>query len=422
MLHASVVPLLTFLVGCAGSGGPAAGKSTGAMTAQEATTMAAEVSKTVEELRGLKFKRPVPVKVVDDATARVHFKARAEKYWPEARVKIDQKVYAQLGLLPPGTDILKTLLDMLEEQAGGYYDPDSDTFYVLGDMPRSMAPLIMAHELTHALDDQHFDIDGLLGKVENDDDRQTALGSVVEGSGTLVMSVYSLREIGAGRMTLDSLMEFQQTEAGRAEKLKNAPVLLQRSLVAPYVLGQSFLLRGQLMGMMAGVKGEDLDRAFRDPPASCEQILHPEKYWDADDRDAPKPVPLRDLSAALGRGWTLAARGTIGELVLAILVGADRLNLQGMELAMASAWTNAAASGWGGDLYHHYVNGDQAVTVLATVWDSPADAQEFETGLRPVEERRSWRRGPAVVLVAGAGEQGEALGQAALQSLAAGNR
>jgi hypothetical protein len=419
MLQPGLVPFLTLLAGAAvasGDGGPAS-KSTAALTAQEAAAMAAEISKTVEELRGLKFKRPVPVKVVDDATARVHFKNRAAKYWPEARVRIEQKVYAQLGLLPPGTDILSTLLDMLEEQAGGYYDPETDTFYVLGDMPRTMAPLIMAHELTHALDDQHFDIDGLLSKVQTDDDRQTALGSVVEGSGTLVMSVYSLREIGSGRLTFAALQDFQQSEAGRAERLKKAPILLQRSLVAPYVLGQAFLLRGRLLGMMAGVKAEDLDQAFREPPVSCEQILHPEKYWEASDRDAPKPVPLPDLSAVLGKGWTQAARGTLGELMLAILVGADQLNLQGMEMAMAASWTNAAASGWGGDLYQHYVNGERGVTVLGTVWDSPKDAQEFEAALRPVDGRKAARRGAAVVLVAGAGDRTEAVAAAALDAL-----
>lgn len=397
----------------------AQGPAGSTLTVEQASAMVAEIGKTVEELRGQKFKRHVPVKVVDDAAARAHFRARLGKLWPEAQMRFEQKVYSHLGLLPPGSDILGTLLDMLEEQAWGYYDPDTDTFYVLDDMPRGMAPMIMAHELTHALDDQHFGIDQMLEKAQGDDDRQSAMSAVVEGSGTLVMSVFLIREIGAGRLKPEALLEFEKTEAGRAERLKQAPPLLQRSLVAPYILGQAFLLRGNPMGMIAGIQPQDVDRAFREPPTSGEQILHPEKYWDAAKKDPPRAMTLPELSSALGGGWSLVAEGTLGEIVLAILVGVDRLNLQSVEIANPASWTNEAASGWGGDLYHHYVNGPKSVTILATLWDTEHDAEEFEKGLRPVEGRQAWRRGEAVVLAGGdAADRAAAVATAALDAIA----
>ena len=126
------------------------------LTGAQATAMVEELIPRVEEIRGLKFEKPVPVKVVDDAVARDHFKARMKKYWPEAEVRAEETAYAQFGLLPAGTDLEAILFSVLEEQVGGYYDPGSDTFFVLGDMPRSLAPILMVHELTHALDDQHL--------------------------------------------------------------------------------------------------------------------------------------------------------------------------------------------------------------------------------------------------------------------------
>ncbi|MEK7798803.1 MAG: hypothetical protein AAB297_03150, partial [Acidobacteriota bacterium] len=118
----------------------------------------------------------------------------------------------------------------------GYYDPGRDAFFVLGDMPRSIASFIVAHELTHALDDQYFDIDGMLEKTGGDDGRAGGVAAVVEGSGTLVMTIYIVQEIGSGRLTSDAAREYQESEVGQAKRLKATPQIVQRLLVGPYVL------------------------------------------------------------------------------------------------------------------------------------------------------------------------------------------
>jgi hypothetical protein len=76
----------------------------------------------------------VPVKVVDDAKARAYALARFKRMTPDAKIAADTKAYQLLGLVPPGTDILATMLDVLEEQAGGFYDPQTKSFYLLDDM------------------------------------------------------------------------------------------------------------------------------------------------------------------------------------------------------------------------------------------------------------------------------------------------
>lgn len=388
------------------------------ITLDEAVELTRTVAPRVEEIRGLKFKRPVAVKVVDDKVAREHFKARIVKEYPEAKLRADERAYAQLGLIPAGSQLLAAFLDILEEQAGGYYDPETDTFYVLDDMPKGVGPILVAHELTHALDDQHYGIDGMLYAVKEDDDRASAVGAVVEGSGTVVMSAFLMQEMQAGRLGPAALAEVQKTEAGQGAKLAAALPFLRRSLLSSYVLGFPFLLRGDLT-KLTSVNPADLNRAFEKPPTSSEQILHPEKYWDAAKADAPVTVVLPDLARLLGPGWSLGGHGTLGELNLALLTEAPTPNGDSPDAVVAAAWTNEAAAGIGGDAYQHYSNGAKGETVLATLWDTEKDAGEFEKALRPLSGRRAFRRGAAVVVVAGdAPERAEALASAVLAGIA----
>jgi hypothetical protein len=397
---------------------PAASKP--ALGEEEARALAHSVMASVEEIRGLKFKRPVAVKLVNDAEARRHFQKRLETFWPPQQVALEQKAQVQLGLLPPGTDVVASLLDLLEEQAGGYYDPSSDTFFILTDMPKAAAPILFAHELTHALDDQHYDLDTRLRDAQENDDRGTAVGAVIEGSGMLVMTAYMTQEMLAGRLGPDALLELRESEAGQAEKLGAAPPLLQRLLLAPYLLGNTFLTRGHPESILHGVEAADVNRAFEHPPASSEQLLHPEKYWDAAERDEPRTVTLPDLSSRLGGGWQRRLSGTFGELTLAVLAGAPSIDPRSLEAGLADRWTNDGASGWGGDRFDFYEGPRGTASVLATVWDTPQDAAEFETSLVPAAPKVRKRKGDVVVLVAASeGVDASALAQAALDAVGA---
>jgi hypothetical protein len=390
----------------------------GVLSKEEAAALAAEVAPVVEEIRGAKFAHAVPVEIVDDQAARAHFKNRLQEHWPEEARRAEETVDAHLGLIPPKTDLAEEVFDVLEEQAGGYYDPDRDTFFVLGDMPRAAAPIIVAHELTHALDDQRFGIDRLLAEAEKDDDRSGALEAVVEGSGTVVMTVFIHRQIVAGKLDPKSLLAFQESEVGKAERLKASPLFVQRSLIAPYILGMAFLLRGELIRIQTGgITPSDLDRAFSDPPRSTEQILHPEKYWDPAKRDLPRGVSLPDLSSELGSGWARSGEGNLGELTLGLLTGLDPGDPTSPDRAL-ERWTNAASTGWGGDRWNLYRSGEKAVTVLATSWDTDKDAREFEAGLTLPPGTTVRRKGETVVVVAGdAGDRAKKIADRALSGV-----
>jgi hypothetical protein len=368
------------------------------LTQPEAEAAVAAALPDLEAIRGLTFKQKVPVKVVDDAKARAYALARFKRMTPEAKIAADTKAYQLLGLVPPGTDILKTMLDVLEEQAGGFYDPQTKSFYLLDDMPRMMTGPLTTHEMTHALEDQYYDIDGRIEKVLDDDDAAFAVAALAEGSASLTMGVAIAKLDAAEREKM------ADSEAGRAEKLDAMPGVLRRQLLGPYILGALFLARGDLASLGGGYPQADAKAAWDKMPRSSEQILHPEKYWDPAKRDEPVKVTVPDPSKVLGEGWTHAGGGVLGELTLGGLVGALAPTAQDQEaMVRASRWTNAAATGWGGDRYELWTKGKAAVVLLLTTWDTPNDATEFEAALHAISPKLDARRSGAMVgIVAGA--------------------
>jgi hypothetical protein len=211
------------------------------------------------------------------------------------------------------------------------------------------------------------------------------------------------RKMFSGEIDAAELQTFYESELERAAVLDLLPPVFQRQLIAPYMVGSSFLVRGDPLSLLGkGFPASDVDRAYREPPASSEQILHPEKYWDPASRDEPESVTLRDAGARLGRRWRLAASGVLGEMTLGVLVGAPTpLRPSDPEAQRGASWTNEAASGWGGDRWELWQRDRSAVLLLNTVWDSPEDAREFVGALPTREGLRSRRAGDRVAIVAG---------------------
>lgn len=372
------------------------------LDAEQARGLVEKIVPQVEELRGLSFTRSVPVELIDDDQARAHLLRRLGEFQSEVEILAVERAYKLLGLLPPEIDIVEAYLGALGEQAGGFYDPTSGSFYVLSDMPAIIGPMIVAHELTHALEDQHFDLDARLRGALQDDDRIFALASVHEGSATLLMTVHMTGEAMQGRIDPLEIQAWAAAEAEKAELLGALPPLMRRQLVGPYVLGLAFVTQGSLLSAVGSdFPAERVDGIYRDGPVSSEQILHPERYWEVDSRDEPRTVRLVRAGRALGARWEMAGGGVLGELSLGLLVGAPTpVDFDSLDIHSADAWTNEAATGWDGDRWELWVRGEQAVVLLGTVWDSRADAEEFaaalpETGLR-------WKRnGDRVAIVAG---------------------
>jgi len=353
----------------------------------------------VERLRGLEFKEQVPVSVVNDDQAMAQHMRRLEEFGELDDIEFAVTVMKVLGMANPDDDVMALLMDALREQIGGYYDPKEGRFYLLDDMPAAAVDILTAHELTHALEDQYYELDALLQSEEANDDEIFARGSVTEGSATLLMTIFSVEHAFDQSLSEDDLVALAGVGQEAIERL---PKVLLRQMMAPYIVGMSFVQRGNTMGWMAtGYPVDDVDRVYRKPPVSSEQILHPEKYWDEDQRDDPVPVSLGRAGASLGRGWTRVNDGVLGEINLAVLVGAETPSPADPGGALGSAWTNRAAAGWGGDRYELWTRGNKSVVLLSTTWDSERDAEQFAEALGKGAAAGSRLAGRNVALVYG---------------------
>jgi hypothetical protein len=390
---------------------PSVSRRSARLTPAEAEALVREVSAKVEKIRGMKFKTPVAMKIISGADARADFKAKIP-VGAAQDARHTQNAYIHLGLVPPGTDLVTGYLDLAEQGLAGYYEPGSRTFYLLDHVSAEEAEGVMAHELTHALEDQHYDLAALSKRAGGNGDHSTAITAVIEGSAMAVMLAYLGREKGGER----AAAELQKTEAKRTERLKVAPTFTQRTLLLPYLLGFSFLLQGKPWEFYlgGGVKAADIDEAYVHTPYSTRQIIHPEQYWVGRARYQQQRLTLPDLSGVIGPGWSKAAEGSIGELGLAVLTG-SRQPIEVPWALLPSRWTNEAAVGAVGDVYHHYVSGDRKVTVLLTRWETELDANQFAKALLS-KRQFFYRYGVNFLVIAGdVGDRAESVGIAALQ-------
>jgi hypothetical protein len=162
------------------------------------------------------------------------------------------------------------------------------------------------------------------------------------------------------------------------EALEDALPFFWKPLLGVYMRGAAFLNRttSVMKGQMSMPALADFQTAFDAPPRSSEQVLHPEKYWDEDERDEPVAITL-DRSNL--EGWEVLHEDTFGEFMWGLVLEPveDRTGIQGQLAVLATKYTYRASEGWGGDRFALLGRGEAKVLVCETVWDSAKDAQEF---------------------------------------------
>jgi hypothetical protein len=336
------------------------------------------IEDVVARLRGLKPSRDVELRFMDQVELHRYFTESFDRDYTPAERARDQKLLVLLGLLGPDQDLTAIMLNLLAEQVIGFYDEDTRRMYLIGEVaqPTPASKVTFAHEFTHALQDEYYGLKALNPPNSDDDDRSSAVQALVEGDATLVMLLYARNELSP-----EERREYARSQsAGESSALDQAPLVLRTELLFPYTDGLRFVQTLHRQGGFSAV-----DTAFRGPPQSTEQVLHPEKYTA---QEAPVSVPLPDLPAVLGEGWVQSAANTLGELDLRILV----------EQFTDHATADRAAAGWGGD---HYAlledSAGRSALALRTTWDSSQDAWEFFQAYRQAARNRY---GPQARLVA----------------------
>jgi hypothetical protein len=358
----------------------------------ELEKVAQQVQADIEKLRETKFPQPVPVKLASKATLVEYLKKRQAIESSPEHDRFREECAKLLGLIPKDLDLESAMQSFLESQVAGFYDPPTKTFYIMDGFDAELGRLIMSHELVHALDDQLYDLDGTAKRLGNDTDPTQAFWSVCEGSGTVTMTQWMTSHMAG--LDPKALMEFQKLSSAGME---NLPPYVWKPALAAYTCGMTFLQKAVPKKPRATDKVDpaapppptylkQLERAFREPPRSCEQVLHPEKYWNADAQDEPRAIEF--VTEKLPDGWKVLGEDTLGELALDLLTtpvgerkGIDPDNL----FALATlTYTNQAATGWGGDRLLLLGRGEARVLQLVTVWDSEKDANEFDAALQPI--------------------------------------
>lgn len=317
----------------------------------------------VEELRSLQPLRPVERALMTQEQLRQRILQDFEEESSPEEIRDYTLTLAAFDLVDPDIEMYDLLVRLYTEQIAGFYDPETEQIYVIagaGPMGQ-LERLTYAHEFTHALQDQHFDLEalGLRDDADEvyDDEYLNAIQALVEGDASLT----ERRFMDAYYSADDMATLLQESMEVDTAVLDSAPDVLRESLFFPYHYGEIFVRALYDEGGQAAV-----DAAFANPPLSTEHILHPERYQAG---DMPQIVSLPPLTDTLGAGWRLVYEEVWGEF-------STRYYLA-QQIPQADAET--AAEGWGGDRYAvHYRESDGAfVLAWRIVWDTPADAEEF---------------------------------------------
>ena len=376
-MHRSIalgLPLAALLCSFAAPQDETGGVVSDEITQEELDELVSGIQVQIEELRGQVFKHPVPASVIDRAGFLAFAKKElAEDTTPE-ELAADEQVAKLFGLVPPDMDLMAQSLELLEEQVGGFYDPEKDEFFLMSSFTGGLAKIILAHELTHALDDQYQDLDAEMKARRANRDAAFAYQAVVEGSATVLMNRWTMQHLGDL-----SMKDLAASGDMGMEVMGRTPPFVWKPLLGSYMKGAAFLNRTESVktGNMGAPPLEDVQRAFAEPPLSSEQVLHPEKYWDPEKRD--DPIAIRFHGDGLAAGWTVLGEDTMGEMGLAMVVEPlkKRKGLKGQLGALFAQYTNRAAEGWGGDRYVLLGKGGARVLCSVSTWDSEKEAKEF---------------------------------------------
>ncbi len=354
-----------------------------------------DLERELADLRGLAFTRPVPFAAQSRAQFRAKVRDELTREMPAPRAAGLSRAYASLGFVPPGFDLSHALEEAFTSEVLAYYEPETREFRVIGDEPVGPhskgkgSTEVLAHELVHALQDQHFDLQRFGADHDDtvDEDQKLARRFVVEGEATFLMMAHGLARAGKQRglgswsvaglrvwtrmlSAMDLLDAAATVRLGREadglsaddraalSAVTNLPPIVTVGMFDPYFKGAEMISEVWASGGWPAV-----DALYRRPPESTEQALHPAEKLIAH-RDRPVKVWMESQTASL------KARAMVSEVI-------GELGWRTYFKTWHLDGADDAAAGWGGDRYWSWSLGDRTVTITATTWDTPADAERF---------------------------------------------
>ena len=334
---------------------------------QTAIEQAAALAPEIEQAVGLRFR--TPPRIERRSRADVHGFVAATLARPEARALLaaQQLAYRRLGLIPDTLDLGALMNRVLDEQVAGYYDPRAKTLYLSEGIDSATVTATLRHEMVHALQDQHLNLDSVLTHAA-DADADAATHAALEGQAMWV-------QLGGGHDIAsrlpggwDRVRQDIRANADRDPQLSSAPLVVREDLLFPYLSG------AELARQAAAVNR--LDSLALRLPTTTRQVLHPDAYLAAGrSAGAGTHATLADATARPAavtlpapRTGTVTATNVLGEFDTRLF-----LYQQSSDLGGAAR----AAAGLAGDRWTAVRTGSGDAFVWLTVWDSGVDAAEF---------------------------------------------
>jgi hypothetical protein len=376
----------------------------------DVSAMLDTVERRTAELRGLPPREEVQRTTITPEQFRARLLDELSAEDSQESIENSRKLMVALGMLAPDVDLYGIELDFRTGVVLGQYDPESKQLYVISGAT-SFGPLervTFAHEFTHALQDQHYDIRALMPKDSDNSDRDLAVSSVLEGDALITEELYQTHALTRAER---EEKRRQERNLGSGLNLDRLPLVIVEETYFPYTEGPKFVV--QVVGqdvlrdaMQTGSGyGPRVNRLFENPPKSSAQIIHPEKYL-----QGVNPIDVRfpDLASALGEGWKQLRKDVLGEIDHRILIQ----QFVNRELG------DRAAAGWAGDAFALLGKGNEVAVVASTRWDAPAEAEEwfdaysqamrgrYSSGLQVIDQRPNrilWRTPDGLQLLSTAG-------------------
>jgi len=318
-----------------------------------------EVLKVTSRVRGLSVLRPV--KAVSHTKEQIldYVKERINEEYPGDSLEEEGRLLKHLGWIPMEMNYRSTLEEFVTAQVAGYFDPFRERFVLATWLPDLVQRPIIAHELVHALQDQHFGLKKALKRIPGNDDATIARSAIIEGDATIAMLAYTMGGTDMSALVPAAASLSEQTRDAPTLTTRHIPHYMRMSLIYPYTGGIELLLKRMTQQRWAGV-----DALHKNYPKSTEQLLHPDRY----PNDQPIPVQLA-TGKALGP-WQESLRNRFGELGFRFL--ASPLGKQDILAAQLS-------QGWGGDQYLFLKKGKERGFAACVLTDEPGQQVNYRT-------------------------------------------
>jgi hypothetical protein len=338
---------------------------------------AAGIARTLTTISGMPLKHPVPCDYISKEKIGEFLNQRVKEVAKPEEIRAEEMTLKKFGLVPQDFDLKKNTVDLLTEQAAAFYDYDKKKLFITESTPSETQEPVLAHELSHAIADQSYNLSKFIRAGRKSDDGSTARLAVMEGQATWLMSEYLARKMGQtlkGSPALVSMMSnLSDSGGGQFPVFENSPLYLRLTLVFPYTKGMLF------QNAVFERDGETgFGEVFRKPPVSTQQVIHPDKYFAGvkpTEPDLPDPHLTKAYKSLVG--------GTLGELEHGVL----------MEQYLDKARAAAIAPHWRGCTFELRENkkAQRAVLLYAVEWDSEPSARQFFEAYREVLKKK-WKQ------------------------------